>query len=154
VRRLLAEAAQAAVKKKGRHFQAVFRRLLPRLTYQGSIEVVAHGLTRLVWKILHDGVSYLEQGQDTHPRSKKRRAQNLAQALRNLGYSVTLTEVNPGPCRRPTRDFQHGQPQTGPLREIFNGAAFPGFRRPGATALFTSACQEPGNCLALQHVEA
>jgi len=34
--------------------------------------------------------------QDTHPRAKKRRAQKLAQALRKPGYSVTLTEVNPG----------------------------------------------------------
>jgi hypothetical protein len=49
-----------------------------------------------VWKNLHDGVSYLEQGKDTHPRAKKRRAQKLAQALRNLGYGVTLTELNPG----------------------------------------------------------
>ena len=56
----------------------------------------AHRLARLIWKILHDGVSYLEQGQDTDPRGKKRRAQKLAQALRKLGYSVTLTEVNPG----------------------------------------------------------
>ena len=36
-RRLLAEAAQAAVKKKGSHFQTVFRRFLPKLTYQGAI---------------------------------------------------------------------------------------------------------------------
>jgi hypothetical protein len=50
----------------------------------------------LVWKNLHDGVSYLEQGQDTHPRAKKRRAQKLAQASLKLGYSVTLTELNPG----------------------------------------------------------
>jgi hypothetical protein len=28
--------------------------------------------------------------------AKKRRAQKLAQTLRNLGYSVALTEVNPG----------------------------------------------------------
>jgi transposase len=96
VRRLLTEAAQAAVKKKGSHFQTVFRRLLPKLTYRGAIWAVAHRLARLIWKILHDGVSYIEQGQDTDPRAKKRRAQKLAQALRNLGYSVALTEVNPG----------------------------------------------------------
>ena len=96
MRRLLTEAAQAAVKKKGSHFQTVFRRFLPKLTYQGAIGAVAHRLARLVWKILHDGVSYIEQGQDTHPRAKKRRAQKLAQALRKLGYSITLTEVTPG----------------------------------------------------------
>ena len=60
--------------------------------------MVAHRLARLVWKILHDGVSYIEQGQDTNPRAKKRRAQKLTKALRKLGYySVTLTETNPGP---------------------------------------------------------
>jgi hypothetical protein len=97
VRRLLAEAAHAAVKKKGSHFQNVFRRFLPKLTYKGAIWVVAHRLARLAWKILHDGVNYIEQGQDTNPQAKKRRAQKLSQALRKLGYSVTLTEINPGP---------------------------------------------------------
>ena len=52
MRRVLAEAAQAAVKAKGSHFQAVFRRKLPRLEYKGAIWAVAHRLCRLVWKIL------------------------------------------------------------------------------------------------------
>ena len=56
VRRLLAEAAPAAVKKKGNPFQNVFRRFLPKLGYPGALWVVAHRLARLVWKILHDGV--------------------------------------------------------------------------------------------------
>ena len=96
VRRLLTEAAQAAVKKKGSHFQNLFRRFLPKLKYKGAIWVVAHRLARLVWKILHEGVSYIEQGEETNPRAKKRRAQKLTQALRRLGYSVTLTEIHPG----------------------------------------------------------
>jgi transposase len=98
VRRLLCEAAQAAVKKKGSHFQNVFRRFLPSLKYNGAIWAVAHRLARLVWKILHDGVSYIEQAQETNPRAKKRRVQKLAQSLRKLGYSVTLTELNPAPA--------------------------------------------------------
>jgi transposase len=102
VRRLLSEAAHAAVKKKGSHFQNIFRRFLLKLGYQEVIWVVAHRLARLVWKILHDGLSYLEQGQETNPRAKKRRAQKLAQALRNLGYSVTMTEINPGPVPEAT----------------------------------------------------
>ena len=59
--------------------------------------MVAHRLARLTWKILHDGVSYIEQGEETNPRAKKRRAQKLKQALRRLGYSVTLTEIKPAP---------------------------------------------------------
>lgn len=96
VRRILSEAAHAAVKKKGSHFQNVFRRFVVKLGYNGAIWVVAHRLARLAWKILHDGVSYIEHGEETNPRAKKRRAQKLTQALRKLGYSVTLTGINPG----------------------------------------------------------
>lgn len=97
VRRILAEAAQAAVKKKGSHFQNLFRRFLPKLGYNGAIGVVAHRLAKLIWKILHQGVTYIEQGQETNPRARQRRAQKLARALRRLGYTVTLAETNAGP---------------------------------------------------------
>lgn len=97
VRRILTQAAQAAVKKKGSHFQSLFRRFLPRLHYNGAIWAIAHRLGRLVWKVLHDGVRYLEQGQETNPMAKKRRAKKLAQALRKLGYAVVLTPIAPIP---------------------------------------------------------
>jgi transposase len=93
VRHILTQAAQAAVKKKGCHFQSVFRRFLPRLGYNGAIWAVAHRLGRVVWKILHDGVRYIERGTETTPQAKKCRAQKLAQALRKLGYRVTLTPI-------------------------------------------------------------
>ena len=80
--------------KKGSHFQAVFRRLLPRLGYQSAIWAVAHRLCRLVWKILNEGVRFIEQGGDVSPRQKKKRAQMLARALRKLGYEVTITPIN------------------------------------------------------------
>ncbi len=99
VRRLLNQAAQAAVKKKGSYFQALFRRLLPRLHYNAAIWAIAHRLGRLVWKILHDGVSYIEQGQDSDPKTKKRRANKMVQALRKLGYTVTLTPNTPAPVQ-------------------------------------------------------
>jgi transposase len=97
VRRILTQAAQAAVKKKGSHFQTVFRRLLPRLGYKGAIWAIAHRLGRLVWKILHDGVQYIEQGTETTPQAKKRRAQRLLRALRQLGYAVSLGPMEPQP---------------------------------------------------------
>ena len=93
VRRLLTEAAQAAVKKQGSQFQKVFRRFVPKLGYNGAIGVVRHRMARVLWKILHEGVEYIEFGQDTTPEARKRRAQKLAQALRKLGYAVTLNEV-------------------------------------------------------------
>src|SRR5262249_13548100 len=52
MRRVLNQAAHAAVCKKGSYFQALFRRLLPRL----AIWAVAHRRCRLVGKILHEGV--------------------------------------------------------------------------------------------------
>jgi transposase len=98
VRRILTQAAQAAVKKKGSHFQSLFRRFLPRLHYNGAIWAVAHRLGRLVWKILHDGVRYIEQGQETNPKAKRRRAQKMVQSLRKLGYAVVLTPITPAPA--------------------------------------------------------
>jgi transposase len=95
LRRVLNQAAHAAVKNNGSYFQAVFRRLLPRLGYQSAIWAVAHRLCRLVWKILHEGVRFIEQGREPDPRAKKKRAQMLARALRKLGYEVTITPINP-----------------------------------------------------------
>ena len=94
MRRVLNQAAHAAAAKKGSHFQIVFRRLLPRLGYQSAIWAVAHRLCRLVWKILHEGVRFIEHGAEVHPREKKKRAQMLARALRKLGYDVTITPIN------------------------------------------------------------
>ena len=99
VRRILNQAAQAAVKKKGSHFQALFRRLLPKLQYNGAIWAIAHRLARLVWKILHDNVRYIEQGLDSDPKTKKRRANKMVQALRKLGYTVTLTPTATAPAQ-------------------------------------------------------
>jgi len=93
VRRILNQAAHAAIKKKGSHFQALFRRFLPALKYKGAIWAIAHRLGRLVWKILHDRVRYIEQGQETDPKVKKRRTKRMVQALRKLGYQVTLTPI-------------------------------------------------------------
>ena len=94
LRRVLNQAAHAAVAKKGSHFQVVFRRLLPRLGYQSAIWAVAHRLCRVVWMILHEGVRFIEQGQQVGPREKKQRALMLARALRKLGYEVTIPPIN------------------------------------------------------------
>jgi transposase len=95
MRRVLTEAAQAAVKAKGSHFQAVFRRLLPRLGYKQALWAIAHRLCRLAWTILHDGVRYVEQGAYRDPKARKQRAQALARALRKLGYDIQITPREP-----------------------------------------------------------
>jgi len=98
-RRLRTEAANAAVKTKGSHWQVVFRRLLPRLGYQQAVWAVAHRLCRLVWKILHDKVRYVEQGVNRDPKARANRARTLARALRQLGYSVQLAPLTPTPAQ-------------------------------------------------------
>jgi transposase len=95
LRRILTQAAQAAVKKKGSHFQIVFRRWVPKLGYQAAVWAIAHKLGRLVWKILHDGVQYLERGQESDPAVKRRRANKMIQALRRMGYQVEISSLNP-----------------------------------------------------------
>ena len=68
LRRVLNQAAHAAARKKGSYFQAVFRRLLPRLGYKSAIWAIADRLCRVVWKILHEGVRFIEQGIESDPR--------------------------------------------------------------------------------------
>lgn len=94
LRRILNQAAHAAVKKKGSHFQAVFRRLLPRLGYKSAIWAIAHRLCRVIWKILHEGMRFIEQGTESDPKVREHRARNLARALRKLGYDVALTPIH------------------------------------------------------------
>ena len=57
MRRVLNQAANAAVKTKGSIFELVYRRLVPRLGHAQAIGAIAHRLCRLIWKILHQGMS-------------------------------------------------------------------------------------------------
>jgi hypothetical protein len=72
----------------------VFRRLLPRLGYQSAVWAIAHRLCRIVWKILHEGVRYIEQGTQSEPKLLMYRAQYLAKQLRKFGYKVQITPPN------------------------------------------------------------
>jgi transposase len=94
MRRLLNQAANAAVKVKGSIFEIVFRRLLPRLGYQQAIWAIAHRLCRLIWKILHQGVRYDERGPAVSQKSRGARTAKMIRELRGLGYQVELS-VNP-----------------------------------------------------------
>ena len=98
MRRILCQTAHAAARSKGTHFQAVFRRLLPRLGYQSAIWAIAHRLCRLVWKILHEGVHYIEQGDGLEPQVLMNRAKYLAKQLRKFGYDLQITTPNPSPA--------------------------------------------------------
>ena len=62
MRRVLNQAANAAVKAKGTIFNVVYRRLVPRLGHAQAIGAITHRLCRLIWKILHQQIRYEERG--------------------------------------------------------------------------------------------
>lgn len=88
MRRLLNQAAHAAIKVKGSILDLTFRRLLPRLGYKQAIWAIAHRLCRVLWLILHQGVRYQERGLEVSAKSKRTRTARMIQELQKLGYRV------------------------------------------------------------------
>ena len=88
MRRILNQAANAAVMAKGSIFEIVYRRLVPRLGHNQAIGAIAHRLCRLIWMILHKGVRYEERGPEVNQRAKQKRTVRMIRELRNLGYQV------------------------------------------------------------------
>src|SRR6266566_3222207 len=88
MRRILNQAANAAVKAKGTIFEIVYRRMAPRLGHKQTIGVVAHRQCLLIWKLLHEGVRYEERGPAVTKQSKQRRTAKMIRQLRSLGYRV------------------------------------------------------------------
>jgi transposase len=95
MRRVLNQAANAAVKAKGTIFQIVYRRTVPRLGHKQTIGAVAHRHCRLIWLILHQGVRYEERGPAVTKRSKQRRTARMIRQLRSLGYRIELANPQP-----------------------------------------------------------
>lgn len=95
MRRLLNQAANAAVKTRGSVFQRLYRRLVTHKGHNKAIWAIAHRLCRLIWKILHHGVTYEERGVRNNPRAAKNRAYKLIAEFRRLGYHVQLTPLAP-----------------------------------------------------------
>jgi transposase len=88
MRRILNQAANAAVKHKGSIFPILYRRYVPRMGHNQAIGVIAHRLCRLIWKILHRGVRYEERGPAVSERSKRERTSRMIRQLRRLGYRI------------------------------------------------------------------
>jgi hypothetical protein len=76
------------VKVKGSIFELVYRRLVVRLGHAQAIGAIAHRRCRLIWKILHDGVTYQERGPAVTKHRAQRRAAKMIRELRALGYRV------------------------------------------------------------------
>ena len=96
MRRVLNQAANAAVKAKGTIFAIVYRRLVPRLGHAQAIGAIAHRLCRLIWKILHQRIRYEERGPAVSEEAKKVRARKMIRELRSLGYHVELLSAPSG----------------------------------------------------------
>jgi transposase len=90
MRRLLNQAANAAVKTKGSIFELLYRRLVVRLGHAQTIGAIGHRLCRLVWKILHEGIVYEERGPAVTKQRAQRRAAKMIRELRSLGYRIDL----------------------------------------------------------------
>jgi len=90
MKRVLNQAANAAVKTKGSIFELLYRRLVPRLGHAQAIGAIAHRLCRLIWKILHDGIRYEERGGERQKQQVRARAARMIRQLRSLGYRVEL----------------------------------------------------------------
>ena len=89
MRRILNQAAHAAVKMKGTIFEITFRRLTARgMKYKAAIWAIAHRLLRVIWKVLHDGVSYEERGPAVSAKSRRNHINKIIRELRRLGYRV------------------------------------------------------------------
>jgi transposase len=92
MRRILNQAANAAVKHKGSIFELVYCRLVLRLGHNKTIGAIAHRLCQLIWIILHRGVLYEERGPAVSEKSKRLRTTRMIRTLRNLGYRVEPLE--------------------------------------------------------------
>ena len=95
MRRILNQAANAAVKAKGSVFQEQYRRLVSRMGHNKAVWAVAHKLCRVLWKILHAGVEYQERGTRPSAAAVRKRTTRLTAELRRLGYVVQLTPLRP-----------------------------------------------------------
>jgi transposase len=93
MRRILNQAAHAAVKAKGSVFQEQYRRLVSKLGHNQAVWAVAHKLCRVLWNILHQGADYEERGSRPTAAAVRKRTNRLTAELRRLGYAIQLTPL-------------------------------------------------------------
>jgi len=93
LRRILNQAANAAVKHKGSIFALLYRRYVVRFGHNKTIAVIAHRLCSLIWRILHEGVRYEERGPAVSQKAQQRRTDRMIRQVRSLGYQVQLLKA-------------------------------------------------------------
>jgi len=96
VRRLLNQIAWGAVRTKDCFFKELYHRLIPRLGIHKAVWAVAHRIAKVIWKVLHEQVHYLERGPlAMDPIAMKRRVSRLSRQMRRLGYIIEVKPVAP-----------------------------------------------------------
>jgi len=99
MRRILNQAANAAIKAKGSVFHARYCRMVARdpKAHPIAIWAVANQMCRVIWALLRHGAAYEERGERPNPIAARRRANRLLRQLTRLGYTAKLEAV-PAPA--------------------------------------------------------
>jgi transposase len=95
LRRLLNEAAHAAIKTKGSIFRLKYEKFRRHLKPAAATWAVAHFLCELLWKILHQGIRYEERGPGLDARNRHKRIGRMIRELKALGFQVLSPMANP-----------------------------------------------------------
>lgn len=86
LRRLLCQIAWAATHAKGTFFAGLFRRWTTKLGAKAAAWAVAHRMTHMIWRILHDRLVYQERGPTpVSTRSLLRKFRKLCADLQRAG---------------------------------------------------------------------
>src|SRR5580658_4662607 len=114
--RVPTQTANAAVKSKGSVCEIANRKIVGRLGHKKAIWAIAHRLCRLIWEILHQGVSYIEYGARLNAKALRRRAQRLLRDLHALGYRERVFDRAAGVHARLFRCAKSGSWRTAQTR--------------------------------------
>jgi transposase len=91
LKRVLTEAAWAAVRQKDSYLAALYRRLAPRRGKKRAIIAVARTILQAAWHVLKEDVDYRELGDNYFERlNQKKTVSFLTKRLQKLGYEVQL----------------------------------------------------------------
>jgi len=94
LKRVLTEAAWAAVHQKGSYLAGLYRRLAPRRGKKRAIIAVARTILQAAWHILKQEVDYRDLRDTYFERlNKQKTASYLTKRLEKLGYQVKLKPV-------------------------------------------------------------
>ena len=91
LRRLLCQVAWAATHSKGTFFAALFRRWRAKLGAKSAAWALAHRMTKMIWRILHQGLEYQEHG----PTPVSARA--LLRKFKKLMGDLKRAGIDPSP---------------------------------------------------------